>query len=588
MLLVDVVRTSESVAATRSRTKKIAALAELIGRLPPDEVVVVVGMLVAAPVQGRLGVGWSTLRHIEAGPAEDASLTVADVDALLTALAGTAGPGSAASRHALLIHVFGRATAAERSFLMSVLMGEVRQGALESLLGDAVAKASDTPVDLVRRAWMLTGSLTETARLAMTGGEPALSAVGVQVLRPIKPMLAATAPSVEAALADTGEAVVDYKLDGARIQVHRDGDTIAVFTRSLKDVTSRVPEVVSIVAGLPAQRLILDGESLVLDDTSSRPRSFADTQSRFGAQATRQELLRPYFFDLLHVDGRDLIDEPLTVRLDELERVAGPWRVPSIRTAAPDVGAQVLTDALAAGHEGVVVKSVSSIYAAGRRGSGWQKVKPVLTLDLVVLAAEWGHGRRVGWLSNLHLGARDPDGSYGEPGGFVMVGKTFKGMTDVLLSWQTEALQAIETRRTAGTVWVRPELVVEIAFDAAQVSSRYPGGAALRFARVVRYRDDKSAEETDTIDAVREALPGGSPSESRIQRTAAGGRWRQMGSRVGSRLPGGLGQDDSAQNQPRTEQLDPGQSLVQHQPGDQAGHHRLSHPEQPGPRRSET
>jgi DNA ligase-1 len=327
-------------------------------------------------------------------------------------------------------------------------------------------------------------------------------------MRPVKPMLAATATSVEAALGNTGEAVIDYKLDGARIQVHRDGDAIAVFTRSLKDATARLPEVVDIVRRLPAQRLILDGESLVLDDTSSRPRSFADTQSRFGAQAGREELLRPYFFDLLHVDGSDLIDEPLSVRLAELERVAGPWRVPSQRADDSQAAEQILADSLAAGHEGVVVKSLTSSYAAGRRGSGWQKVKPVRTLDLVVLAAEWGHGRRSGWLSNLHLGARDPDGTYGESNAFVMVGKTFKGMTDVMLSWQTEALQQIEVRRTPGTVWVRPELVVEIAFDAAQVSSRYPGGAALRFARVLRYREDKNPAESDTIMAVREALPG--------------------------------------------------------------------------------
>jgi len=508
MLLAEVVRTSESVAATRSRTRKTALLAELIARLAPDEVVAVIGMLVAAPRQGRLGVGWSTLRRIDAGPAETATLTVSDVDDLFSALAVTVGAGSAASREAQLTRVFARATAAERPFLMGVLMGEVRQGALESLLGDAIAAATNSPVELVRRAWMLTGSLTETARLATTGGAPELSAVGLQVMRPVKPMLAATATSVEAALGNTGEAVIDYKLDGARIQVHRDGDAIAVFTRSLKDATARLPEVVDIVRRLPAQRLILDGESLVLDDTSSRPRSFADTQSRFGAQAGREELLRPYFFDLLHVDGSDLIDEPLSVRLAELERVAGPWRVPSQRADDSQAAEQILADSLAAGHEGVVVKSLTSSYAAGRRGSGWQKVKPVRTLDLVVLAAEWGHGRRSGWLSNLHLGARDPDGTYGESNAFVMVGKTFKGMTDVMLSWQTEALQQIEVRRTPGTVWVRPELVVEIAFDAAQVSSRYPGGAALRFARVLRYREDKNPAESDTIMAVREALPG--------------------------------------------------------------------------------
>ncbi len=514
MLLADVVMTSAEVAGTRSRTRKTTLLAELIGRLAAQEVVAVIGMLVAAPHQGRLGVGWSALSRIDVVPAENASLSVADVDDAFGTLAVTSGAGSAASRSAVLAELFGRATAAERPFLMGVLMGEVRQGALESVVADAIAATTAAPADLVRRAWMLTGSLTETARLAVTGGTDALADIGLQVLRPIKPMLAASAPSVEAALGEVGEAVVDYKLDGARIQVHRNGNDIAVFTRSLKDVTSRVPEVVAVAAQLPATQLILDGESLVLDESSSRPRSFADTQSRFGSQAPREQLLRPYFFDLLHVDGVDLIDEPLTVRLAELERVAGPWRVPSRRTDDPEIAAAVMADALAAGHEGVVVKSTSSLYAAGRRGSGWQKVKPVRTLDLVVLAAEWGHGRRSGWLSNLHLGARDPDGTYGEPGGFVMVGKTFKGMTDAMLRWQTDVLPTLEVRQTKGTVWVRPELVVEIAFDGAQNSSRYPGGAALRFARVLRYRDDKEAGEADTIEAVRDALPDTAPDHS--------------------------------------------------------------------------
>ncbi len=508
MLLEEVVATSERVAGTRSRTAKITALADLIRRLAPDEIATVIGMLVAAPPQGRLGVGWGALRRIDVDPAEQASLSVADVDASFSSLAQASGTGSAASRQHLLASLFDRATAAERQFLMGVVMGEVRQGALESVAADAIAAATASPAEVVRRAWMLTGSLTETARLAVTGGTHALAEVGLQVLRPVKPMLAATAQTVEAAMSDTGESFVDYKLDGARIQVHRADDIIAVFTRSLKDVTSRVPEVVTVVAQLPATHLILDGESLVLEESSSRPRSFADTQSRFGSQAPREQVLRPYFFDLLHVDGVDLIDEPLTVRLAELERVAGPWRVPSQRTDDPQVGATFMAEALAAGHEGVVVKSTSSTYAAGRRGSGWQKVKPVRTLDLVVLAAEWGHGRRSGWLSNLHLGARDPGGTYGEPGAFVMVGKTFKGMTDAVLTWQTEALQELEFRRTKGTVWVRPKLVVEIAFDGAQVSSRYPGGAALRFARVIRYREDKEADEADTIAAVRDALPG--------------------------------------------------------------------------------
>ncbi|MDQ4037526.1 MAG: ATP-dependent DNA ligase [Actinomycetota bacterium] len=508
MLLAQVVATSNTVAATRSRTSKITALAELIGRLPPEEIALVIGMLVAAPPHGRLGIGWGVLRRIDVQGPDQPELTIADIDAVFTELVSTSGAGSAASRQRLLEAMFSRATDVERGFLMGVLMGEVRQGALEGVLADGIAAAADLPGELVRRAWMLTGSLSETARLALTGGAEALRAVSLQVLRPIKPMLAATATTVETAVLDAGEAVVDYKLDGARIQVHRDGNRVAVFTRSLKDATGRLPEVVEIVRQLPAQRLILDGESLLLDDDSSRPRSFADTQSRFGAQVAREELLRPYFFDLLHVDGVDLIDEPLTVRLAELDRVAGQWRVPSRLVSTPAEATAMLHESLTAGHEGVVVKTLTSTYEAGRRGSGWQKVKPVRTLDLVVLAAEWGHGRRTGWLSNLHLGARDPDGRFGDPGGFVMVGKTFKGMTDAMLTWQTEALQAVEIRRTSDTVWVRPQLVVEIAFDAAQHSTRYPGGAALRFARVERYREDKTADEADTIEAVRAALPG--------------------------------------------------------------------------------
>ncbi len=511
VLLADVVATSGAVAATRSRTQKTTALAELLGRLDDDELPVVLGLLVASPVQGRMGVGWSTLQQVATEHAARPTLTVTDVDEAFTELAR---PGATpAERRATLARLLARATEAEQRFLGAVLVGEVRQGALESQLAEAVAAASGLPSDLVRRAWMLTGSLAVTARLARGAGASALEDVHMQVGRPVRPMLASPAKSVREALADKAfadspEVVVDHKLDGARIQVHRDGDEVRIFTRTLKEVTHRLPEVVEVVRSLPASSLVLDGESLVLDD-GERPRAFADTMSRFSADAPREQVVRPYFFDLLHVDGRDLLDAPLSARLAELERVASSWRVPSTVTGDPDVADGVIAQALAAGHEGVVVKSLTAPYQAGRRGSTWQKVKPVRTLDLVVLAAEWGHGRRHGWLSNLHLGARDPDGTFAEAGAFVMVGKTFKGLTDALLQWQTDRLQQLEERRTRGTVWVRPELVVEIALDGAQVSRRYPGGAALRFARVLRYRDDKTAAEADTIAAVRKHLPGG-------------------------------------------------------------------------------
>ncbi|MGB3377074.1 MAG: ATP-dependent DNA ligase, partial [Microbacterium sp.] len=325
--------------------------------------------------------------------------------------------------------------------------------------------------------------------------------------RPVLPMLAATATTPTAAMEMTGRASVEYKLDGARIQVHRHGDEVGVFTRSLADITHRVPEIVEIVRGLPVQDLIVDGETLSLDEDGA-PRPFQDTMSRFGGEVSRQLLLRPWFFDVLHLDGRDLIDEPLSTRLTELERIAGEWRMPGIVTDEPDAAEQLSHEALAAGHEGVVVKAIDSPYTAGRRGKSWVKVKPVLTFDLVVLAAEWGSGRRRGMLSNLHLGALDPTGDFGEPGGLVMVGKTFKGLTDELLRWQTETFPELETHRTAHAVFLRPDLVVEIAIDGVQRSPRYPGGVALRFARVKGYRPDKGLAEADTIQTLRALLRG--------------------------------------------------------------------------------
>lgn len=507
MKLADVVSTAETVTATSSRLAKIDALSDLLSTADAEELPVLVGLLLAAPRQGRLGVGWRGLSALDAAHAADPALSLADVDGALDALASSSGSGSAAARTRLLHDLASRATAAEWDFLSRSLLGELRTGALAGVMLDAIARASARPTEDVRRAAMLSGDLGETAVVALTGTEDELAAIGLAVGRPVLPMLAGTAATPSAALEITGEASVEYKLDGARIQVHRHGDDVGVYTRSLADVTHRVPELVEIVRGLPVDDVILDGETLSLDEDGG-PRPFQETMSRFGADASRELALRPWFFDVLHVDGRDLIDEPLSVRLAELERVAGEWRMPGIVTADPEAAEQLSRDALAAGHEGVLVKGIGSPYTAGRRGKAWVKVKPVLTYDLVVLGAEWGSGRRRGWLSNLHLGARDPDGEFVEPGGFVMVGKTFKGLTDELLRWQTEHLPEHETRRTQGTVFLEPNFVVEIAIDGVQRSPRYPGGIALRFARVKSYRADKTPAEADTIQTLRGLLRG--------------------------------------------------------------------------------
>jgi DNA ligase-1 len=505
VLLDALVTTADAVASTRSRLAKVDALAALLERLEPDAIAPAVGFLVGKARQGRVGVGWRGLNGAMGSPAAEPTLTVGDLDTLLDRLGALAGAGSAAERNRELREFTGLATSAEQDFVVRVLLGEMRTGALEGVLTDAIARASGRTGDAVRRAAMLSGDLGETARLALTGTPKELDEVGLVVGRPVQPMLAASATSASEALATTGEASVEYKLDGARIQVHRAGDAIRVFTRNLADITHRVPEVVEVVRRLPVRDVILDGETLSLDEDGA-PRPFQETMSRFGAEAARETLLHPWFFDVLHVDGRDLLDEPLSTRLAELERVAGDHRIPGEVTSDPDVAERVSRDALAAGQEGVVVKAIGSAYAAGRRGSSWIKVKPVHTYDLVVLAVEWGSGRRQGLLSNIHLGALDPDGEFGEPGGFVMVGKTFKGLTDKLLAWQTEHFQEIEVRRTAGTVWVAPTTVVEIAIDGVQRSSRYPGGIALRFARVKRYRDDKDAPQADTIQTLRAML----------------------------------------------------------------------------------
>jgi ATP-dependent DNA ligase I len=510
VLLTDVLAASTAVTATRSRTAKAGAIADLLRRADAAEVEPVTAWLAGELRQGRLGVGWRTLSKLSGEPAAAPSLTVAAVDRALTELAGTAGPGSAGRREALVADLLSAATADEQQFLVRLLAGELRQGALEGVVLDAVATAADVPAARVRRAFMLSGRLPETAATALTGGVEALDGVRLEVGRPVRPMLASPGSSLDDALADLGgDVTVEFKLDGARIQVHRDGDDVRVWTRTLREVTDGVPELVERVRALPCTTAVLDGETLALDD-DGRPRAFQDTMSRFGSDTSDEGvLLSPFFFDLLHLDGRDLLDQPLHVRLDALagllaDDAHAALRMPGVRSPSPEQAADVLDGALGGGHEGVVVKALDAPYAAGRRGKSWQKVKPVHTLDLVVIGAEWGYGRRTGKLSNIHLGARDPDG--GPP---VMVGKTFKGMTDELLEWQTRTFPEHAVEHTEWGVLLRPELVVEIALDGAQRSTRYPGGVALRFARVLRYRPDKTPADADPIDTIRALLAGG-------------------------------------------------------------------------------
>jgi DNA ligase-1 len=501
VLLAELVATTEAVRATRARSAKVAALADLLRRLPPEERLPATALLAGEPRQGKVGIGWATLAEAGQGvePAAGPTVTVADLDTTLDAVAALSGPGSGGARVGAVRSLLARATEPEAELVRRLLLGDLRQGALEGIMADAVAKAAGVPPALVRRAAMLAGDLPAVAERALAGGEEALAGIGLRVLTPVQPMLAATSATVAEAVAACGRSSVEWKLDGARVQAHRAGDEVRLFTRNLNDVTTRLPRIAEVVRSLPLDSVVLDGEVLWGEE---RPAAFQDTMRRFTNHAAGGAGLGAWFFDVLHVDGTDLLDQPLEARLDVLERVAGPWRIPGTLTDDPDEAAAVLDDALAAGHEGVVVKDASSPYEAGRRGSAWRKVKPVRTLDLVVLAAEWGHGRRRGWLSNLHLGARDPHG------GFVMVGKTFKGLTDELLGWQTEQLLARETGRDGIVVEVRPELVVEIGLDGVQTSPRYPGGVALRFARVRRYRDDKGPDEADLIADVQAMLPG--------------------------------------------------------------------------------
>ena len=550
MLLTKLVLTSQAVAATPRRSVKIAEIADLLRTASPPEVPVVVAFLSGELRQRQIGVGYAALGGLAAGGGAAGgmapALTVSEVDGVFAQVGAVTGSGAQATRRRMLAELFGRATDAERDFLIRLIAGELHQGALEGVMIEAVARAAGVPASEVRRAHLLGGSLQAVAEAALTAAKlavratapadsatpdpaggaasAALRSFGLQVGRPLRPMLASSASSVAAAFARVSPAAVEWKIDGIRIQVHRDESGVAIFTRTLDNITARVPEIVEEALALDVRAAVLDGEAVALYP-DGRPRPFQVTASRAGTQAdvARQRAdvpLTACYFDLLHLDGTDLIDEPASDRYALLTRVLpAKLLIPRLMTADVAAAEAFFADAVARGHEGVVVKSPAALYAAGRRGSEWIKVKPRHTLDLVVLAAEWGHGRRRGWLSNLHLGARDP-----VTGGLVMLGKTFKGLTDEMLDWQTTRLLELaeepdrrpegDLRDAYGVLRVRPELVVEVAFDGVQASPRYPGGLALRFARVLRYRPDKAAAEADTIDAVRalwaEEPPGAS------------------------------------------------------------------------------
>ncbi|MEU1735764.1 ATP-dependent DNA ligase [Streptosporangium sp. NPDC020145] len=504
MLLIDLVRTSAAVSADPARLAKIRHLAEFLGRTGPGEAEIAIAYLSGELPQRNVGVGWASLQD-PPDPRLAATATLRQVDGLLDRIKAQAGPGSQSARRALVTELFGAATRQEQAFLSRLLRGELRQGALDGVMVEAIAKAAEVPATEVRRALTLRGWLPAVGAAALGGGVEALRAFRLEVGRPVAPMLAQSATSVAAALGRVGApAAVEWKLDGIRIQAHRSGDTVSVFTRTLDDITAQVPEVAEAVGALPSQDLVLDGEVIALRP-DGRPEPFQITSGRVSSRtdvaAVRGRTpLSVFFFDALRVDGADLLDQPGQVRHAALAGALPPELVtPRLVTEDAESAEEFYRDVIRGGHEGVVVKSLLAPYAAGRRGAGWVKVKPRHTLDLVVLAAEWGHGRREGRLSNLHLGARDP-----VTGGFVMLGKTFKGLTDELLAWQTERLLSLADGPADGwVVPVRPELVVEIAFDGVQRSSRYPGGMALRFARVLRYRPDKGAAQADTVETVR-------------------------------------------------------------------------------------
>jgi DNA ligase-1 len=504
MKLASVVDTSRRVGEASGRLEKIGLLASLLAAASPDEIEIAVAFLSGSIRQTRLGVGYAALQAATPAPSAEPSLELVEVDAAFDRLCRvSAGKGSTQERQRLLRELLSRATGDEQHFLLRLVIGELRQGAVEGLMLEAVAKAAGVPAERVRRARMMTGDLPTVAKAALAGDAAGLGEFATQLFRPVHPMLAGSADDAEVAIDELGEAALEYKLDGARIQIHKSGDQVGVFSRRLNDVTAAVPEIVELVRKLPARELILDGEVIALRENGT-PHAFQTTMSRFGKRldverARREVPLTPFFFDLLYLDGGSLVDEPARSRLTVLlETVPETMLVPRTLTSSTADAQAFLKRALDAGHEGIMAKALDAPYQAGHRGRRWLKIKPANTLDLVVLAAEWGHGRRQGWLSNLHLGARDPTG------GFVMLGKTFKGMTDEMLDWQTKRLLELEVARDGHIVYVRPELVVETAFNEVQASPHYPGGVALRFARIKRYRTDKTAAEADVIETVRQ------------------------------------------------------------------------------------
>ncbi len=502
MLLAEVVETSRRVTETPRRLEKVEALAQLLGRLHGGEIEIAVAFLSGQIRQGRIGAGYAAVREAIGSPAASASLDLIEVDQIFEQISTTSGSGSQRRRFELLQGVFTRATEAEQRFLIALLAGELRQGALEAVMVDAIAKASKIAGDHVRRAVMLAGNVAVVARAALEQGEAGLKQYDIQLFRPIQPMLAQSAEDIGEALGDLGEAVLEFKMDGARVQAHKSGHDVRIYSRALNDVTAAVPELVEIVRALPARDLILDGEVLSLQP-DGRPQPFQITMRRFGRKLEvdrlRAELpMTPFWFDLLYLNGGSLLEETQQRRFDALAGLTSDFLMPHLVTSDLGQAQEFLEQALQRGHEGIMAKATDALYAAGSRGQSWIKVKRPRTLDLVILAAEWGHGRRHGWLSNLHLGARDT-----EKGGFVMLGKTFKGLTDAMLEWQTAELLKLEIGRDNYTVFVEPKLVAEIVFNEIQASPRYPSGLALRFARVKRYRTDKTAAEADTFETVQ-------------------------------------------------------------------------------------
>ena len=500
MLFVEVARASAEVAQTSGKNKKVERIARVLRDAPQDERAAAARYLSGAAGH-KLGIGYATVHELRGAiaPAAEPRLTITCVERRFLAIAELEGKGSGTARKDSFGALLAAATELEQGFVGALVLGELRQGALDALVVEALAVATGLAATAVRGAYMLAGDIGVVSEAVLGDGAAGLARFGLTVFRPVLPMLAHTAEDAREALAAIGgEAALELKLDGFRVQIHKDGDLVRVYSRALNEVTASVPEIVRYAQALPARRLILDGEAIALGP-GGRPLPFQDTMRRFGRSKDVVDSLplSLALFDALLIDDQTLLAMPARARFPALDALAPAHAVPRLVTANADEATAFYERAIAGGHEGVMAKALDAPYDAGKRGAAWLKIKHVHRLDLVVLAAEWGSGRRRGLLSNLHLGARDPGG------GFVMLGKTFKGMTDEVLAWQTTALQAIAEDRDGHVVYVRPEKVVEIAFNDVQRSSQYPGGVALRFARLVRYRDDKTAAQADTIETVR-------------------------------------------------------------------------------------